>query len=143
MARSILQPCDWYEHDVAGAYVVDVFGRTDAGTVACIRIKKFKPFFYVRGPRPTVGSNVTLQKKYDVFAGFNDLKTTEVWKVECNSKAEWMEASKAVKGTLYETNLPPFLRLFHARHHHCLLYLRWNNCDNFYCQLYKSSWSIR
>jgi DNA polymerase elongation subunit (family B) len=116
MARRILQPCDWYEHDVAGAYVVDVFGRTDAGTVACIRIKNFKPFFYVRGPRPTVGSNVTPQKKYDVFAGFNDLKTTEVWKVECNSKAQWMEAAKGVKGTLYETNLPPFLRLFHARH---------------------------
>jgi hypothetical protein len=27
-----------------------------------------------------------------------------------------MEAAKSVKGVLYETNLPPFLRLFHTRH---------------------------
>ena len=112
----ILQPCDWHEHDVAGAYVVDVFGRTDAGTVACVRIKNFKPFFYVRGPRPQVGKTVTAESKYDVFAGFNDLTPTDVWKVECASKADWMAASKAVKGVVYETNLPPFLRLFHARH---------------------------
>jgi DNA polymerase elongation subunit (family B) len=114
--RMILQPCDWYEHDASGSYVVDVFGRTDAGTVACVRIKNFKPYFYVRGPRPNVGSKVTLETKYDVFAGFNDLKTTDVWKVECNSKADFMAAAKAVKGVLYETNLPPFLRLFHSRH---------------------------
>ena len=86
MSRTmILQPCDWYEHDVSGSYVVDVFGRTDAGTVACVRIKNFKPSFYVRGSRPMVGSKVTAESKYDVFAGFKDLKTTEVWKVECNS----------------------------------------------------------
>jgi len=114
--RMILQPCDWYEHDASGSYVVDVFGRTDAGTVACVRIKNFKPYFYVRGPRPNAGSKVTAETKYDVFAGFNDLKTTDVWKVECNSKADFMAAAKAVKGVLYETNLPPFLRLFHTRH---------------------------
>lgn len=114
--KMILQPCDWYEHDASGSYVVDVFGRTDAGKVACVRIKNFKPFFYVKGSRPQAGSKVTSEKKYDVFAGFNDLKTTDVWKVECNSKAEFMEAAKSVKGVLYETNLPPFLRLFHSRH---------------------------
>ena len=114
--KMILQPCDWYEHDASGSYVVDVFGRTDAGTVACVRIKNFKPFFYVKGPRPLVGSKITAEAKYDVFAGFNDLKTTTVWKVECTSKAECMEAAKSVKGVLYETNLPPFLRLFHTRH---------------------------
>jgi DNA polymerase elongation subunit (family B) len=116
MARPILQPCDWYEHDASGTYVVDVFGRTNTGAVACVRIKNFKPYFYVRGARPQVGSKVTAENKYDVFAGFNDLKTTPVWKVECNSKAEFMEAAKSAKGVLYETNLPPFLRLFHARH---------------------------
>jgi DNA polymerase elongation subunit (family B) len=115
-SKMILQPCDWYEHDASGSYVVDVFGRTGAGTVACVRIKNFKPYFYVRGNRPTVGSKVTAEAKYDVFAGFNDLKTTSVWKVECNSKAEFMEATKSVRGVLYETGLPPFLRLFHARH---------------------------
>jgi DNA polymerase elongation subunit (family B) len=151
--KMILQPCDWYEHDTSGSYVVDVFGRTDAGTVACVRIKNFKPSFYVKGPRPTVGSKVTAEKKYDVFAGFNDLKLTDVWRVECNSKAEFMEAvkecdmircakctdtfqnydqwkrhlarahsgvneseCKAPRTILYESNLPPFLRLFHSRH---------------------------
>jgi DNA polymerase elongation subunit (family B) len=115
-SKMILQPCDWYEHDTSGSYVVDVFGRTEAGTVACVRIKNFKPFFYVKGPRPQVNAKVTQESKYDVFAGFNDLKTTDVWKVECNSKAEFMESAKSVKGVLYETNLPPFLRLFHKRH---------------------------
>jgi DNA polymerase elongation subunit (family B) len=114
MAR-ILQPCDWYEHDTAGKYVVDVFGRTDQGKVACVRITEFKPFFYVRGPKPSIGT-ATQVKKYDVFAGFNDLKMTDVWRVECTSKAQFMEAAKASKGVLYETNLPPFLRLFHTRH---------------------------
>ena len=115
-SKMLLQPCDWYEHDASGSYVVDVFGRTQTGKVACVRIKGFKPYFYVKGPRPTAGAKVTEEKKYDVFAGFNDLKTTDVWRVECTSKAEFMEAAKAVKGVLYETNLPPFLRLFHSRH---------------------------
>ena len=114
MAR-ILQPCDWYEHDTSNKYVVDVFGRTDQGKVACVRITEFKPFFYVKGPKPSIGT-VTQVKKYDVFAGFNDLATTDVWRVECTTKAQFMEAAKSAKGILYETNLPPFLRLFHTRH---------------------------
>ena len=114
MAR-ILQPCDWYEHDTAGKYVVDVFGRTDQGRVACVRITDFKPFFYVKGSKPSMGTSTPV-KKYDVFAGFNDLKLTDVWRVECANKAEFMEAAKNAKGVLYETNLPPFLRLFHVRH---------------------------
>ena len=115
--KMLLQPCDWYEHDASGSYVVDVFGRTDNGSVACVRIKGFKPYFYVKGARPSLPNvKVTSESKYDVFAGFNDLRTVDVWKVECNSKAEFMEATKDVRGTLYETNLPPFLRLFHSRH---------------------------
>ncbi len=114
MAR-LLQPCDWYEHDTAGKYVVDVFGRTDQGRVACVRITDFKPFFYVKGSKPSLGTS-TQVKKYDVFAGFNDLKQVDVWRVECANKAEFMEAAKNAKGVLYETNLPPFLRLFHVRH---------------------------
>lgn len=114
MAR-LLQPCDWHEHDTAGKYVVDVFGRTDQGNVACVRINGFKPYFYVKGPRPKVGNPVQVQK-YDVFAGFSDLKKIDVWRVECDSKADFLEAAKDAKGVLYETNLPPFLRLFHARH---------------------------
>jgi DNA polymerase elongation subunit (family B) len=137
----ILQPCDWHEHDTAGKFVVDVFGRTDEGHVACLRIKGFKPYFYVRGRKPELlGVTCTKVTKYDVFAGFEDLKQIEVWKVVCETKAKMMEAVKkcdlakqeAIKsiqkaggtkadmkncdGTTYESGLPPFMRLFHERH---------------------------
>jgi len=118
MARQ-LQPCDWYEHDAAGKYVVDVFGRTDEGMVACLRINGFKPYFYVRGKKPDVTGTVSTRvEKYDVFAGFNDLKKIEVWKVVCDTKAKMMEAVKACgkETQLYESGLPPFIRLFHDRH---------------------------
>ena len=112
----LLQPCDWYEHDVIGKYVVDVFGRTDTGKVACVRINGFKPYFYVKCDKKPEG-NVTKVSKYDVFAGFADLKKTDVWRVECDTKAKFMEAAKAAKGGIvYESNLPPFLRMFHERH---------------------------
>jgi DNA polymerase elongation subunit (family B) len=111
----ILQPCDWYEHDVSGKYVVDVFGRTDRGNVACLRISGFKPYFYVKSDKkPTIGTAISV-KKYDVFAGFADLEMTTVWKVVCDTKAMMMSATKNVNGILYESNLPPFLRLFHER----------------------------
>jgi DNA polymerase elongation subunit (family B) len=115
MGSRTLQPCDWYEHDVAGKYVVDVFGRTDEGKVACLRINGFKPYFYVNGNKPE-GANCSKVEKYDVFAGFAQLKTVWVWKVVCDSKAQFTEASKKAKGVVYESNLPPFMRLFHERH---------------------------
>ena len=112
-----LQPCDWYEHETNGKFVVDVFGRTDTGTVACLRVNGFKPYFYVRGTKPDlVGVTSTKVQKYDVFAGFADLKTTEVWKVVCDTKAKMMDAVKISKGQLYESNLPGFMRFFHDRH---------------------------
>jgi DNA polymerase elongation subunit (family B) len=112
-----LQPCDWYEHDTNGKFVVDVFGRTDEGKVACLRINGFKPYFYVRGTKPDlVGVTSTKVQKYDVFAGFADLKTTEVWKVVCDTKSKMMDAVKISKGQLYESNLPGFMRFFHDRH---------------------------
>lgn len=109
-----LQPCDWYEHDTNGAYVVDVFGRTKQGRVACVRITGFKPYFYVKST--TRPENSTKVSKYDVLAGFNGLTPIDVWKVDCSSKAAFSQAIKSTSGTLYETNLPPFLRLFHDRH---------------------------
>lgn len=110
----VVQPCDWYEHDTNNAYVVDVFGRTDQGKVACVRITGFKPYFYVRGKdRP---EHATQVRKYDVMAGFNSLTPIDVWRVECPSKAKFTETIKKVKGILYESNLPPFLRMFHERH---------------------------
>ena len=109
----ILQPADWYEHDNNGKYVIDVFGRIDKKRVACVRITGFKPYFYLAGPKPANGVPV---KKYDVFAGFNDLQQKDVWRVEAESKTKFRDAIKNTKGILYETNLPPFLRMFHERH---------------------------
>ena len=74
----LLQPCDWHEHDVSfkmgktrvQEYVVDVYGRTQDDQVACVRITGFSPYFYCGGADPGRAVQV---KKYDVFAGFNDL----------------------------------------------------------------------
>jgi DNA polymerase elongation subunit (family B) len=115
MSRT-LQPCDWYEHDASGKYVVDVFGRTDEGKVACLRINGFKPYFYVKSDKKPEGGSCTKVSKYDVFAGFADLKPIDVWRIECDTKAKFMDAAKTAKGIVYESNLPPFMRLFHDRH---------------------------
>lgn len=149
-----LQPCDWYEHDVDGKYVVDVFGRTKKGDVACLRIHEFRPYFYVKSstmpPTQKVydsinkkwiskygervgeedyafnlskkipeykGIQVTTVKKYDVFAGFTNLEQIQVWKVECGSLAAFRNAKTQFPiEQQYESNLNPFLRLFHDRH---------------------------
>ena len=49
-----LQPCDWIESDVDFKYVVDVYGRTDEGDVARLRLTGFKPYMYLK-----VGTGVT------------------------------------------------------------------------------------
>lgn len=148
----MLQPCDWYEHDDRGKYVIDVFGRTDKGAVACVRITGFKPYFYADGAMPDAGKvyddinkkweskfgpkqgemeyayklskNVpeykgiecTKLKKYDVLAGFTNLEQVSVWKVSCGSLAAFRSAKNMLsERTQYESNLPPFMRLFHER----------------------------
>jgi DNA polymerase delta subunit 1 len=123
----ILQPCDWVESDVNGAYRVDVFGRTSAGKVACLQITNFKPYFYVGGSKqPLTGPisdrvkaapTLTKATKYDVFAGFRELKQIQVWRATCPSLSVFYASRSAwAKHDLYESNLPPFLRLFHDRH---------------------------
>jgi DNA polymerase elongation subunit (family B) len=120
----VLQPCDWHEHDVSlyinkkreQSYVVDVYGRTDTGQVACVRITGFSPYFYCGGPDPGKAYPV---KKYDVFAGFNNLSKSSVWKVSCSSLNEFHERKREMGARdvpLYESDLPPFLRLIHERH---------------------------
>ena len=42
----ILQPIDWYEHDVDGTYVIEVFGRLEDKSVVCVRLTGFKPYLY-------------------------------------------------------------------------------------------------
>ena len=111
-----MQPSDWHEHDVRGQYVVDVFGRLRDKSVACVRIKGFKPYFYVSGADPGKAEKV---QRYDAMAGFDSLKTIGVWKVSCASLNEYhskVRELNAQKRTLYESNLPPFLRLLHERH---------------------------
>lgn len=139
----ILQPVDWYEHDVNGSYVIDVFGRLENKEVACARLTGFRPFFYT-SEKPELGpiydaSNKMWQKcgakwchskgiyenlapiitkveKYDTMAGFSGLKKVSVWKVECDTLATFRAAKSCCKGIQYESNLPPFLRMFHERH---------------------------
>lgn len=55
-------------------------------------------------------------KKYDTMDGFNDLKHTDVWRVEFENLATFKAARSAIKGVQYESNLPPFLRFFHEGH---------------------------
>lgn len=118
----LLQPCDWHEHDVSfkvgktrvQEYVVDVYGRTQDDQVACVRITGFSPYFYCGGADPGRAVQV---KKYDVFAGFNDLTKTSMWKVSCATLNEFHEKKRSMSDrTLYESDLPPFLRLIHERH---------------------------
>ena len=108
----VLQPCDWHEHDIhkkrEQSYVVDVYGRTDTGQVACVRITGFSPYFYCGGPDPGKAYPV---KKYDVFAGFNNLSKSSVWKVSCSSLNEFHERKREMGARdvpLYESDLPPF-----------------------------------
>jgi DNA polymerase elongation subunit (family B) len=111
-----MQPSDWHEHDVRGEYVIDVFGRLRDKSVACVRIKGFKPYFYVSGEDP---GNAERVQRYDAMGGFQSLKTINVWKVSCSSLNEFhtrVRELNAKKRVLYESNLPPFLRLLHERH---------------------------
>ena len=139
----ILQPVDWHEHDVNGAYVIDVFGRCEDKTVACVRLTGFHPYFYSSdkpdtsavyeasnkmwakcGPKWCMSKGiyenpapvVTQVKKYDTMAGFNNIKYASVWKIECETLATFKAAKSAVKGMQFESNLPPFLRFFHEMH---------------------------
>ena len=111
-----MQPSDWHEHDVRGEYVVDVFGRLRDKSVACVRIKGFKPYFYVSGSDP---GSATKVKRYDAMSGFDSLNMIDVWKVSCSSLNEYHSKVRELNANhrvLYESNLPPFLRLLHERH---------------------------
>ena len=112
-----MQPTDWHEHDVRGQYVVDVFGRLRDKTVACVRITGFKPYFYVKCQNNP--GNAEKVKRYDAMAGFNELTMIDVWKVSCSSLNEYHRKVRELKEqnrTMFESNLPPFLRLLHERH---------------------------
>lgn len=127
-----LQPCDWIEHDEAGKYVVDVYGRTDENA-GMVRIEGFKPYFWIRPEGMSIAKFksdltsikinsttvvVTEHSKYDAYEGFNHFTSAKVWKVEFVSMRDWRSAGKMCKDKglrVYESNIPPFLRLFHDR----------------------------
>jgi len=120
----ILQPIDWHEHDVHGAYVIDVFGRCEDKKVVCVRLTGFRPYFFT-SEKPDIfavyeASNkmllkcgakwckskgiyenphpvATQVKKYDTMAGFNDIKHANVWKVEFQTLASFKAARGNVK----------------------------------------------
>jgi len=134
-----LQPCDWIEHDEDFKYVVDVYGRTNEGAIARLRLTGFRPYLYLRaktGDTPASiqtaiesgsekklrGLEISQQLKLDAMRGFQGLEPTKVWKISC--PALWMfktvaKTLKKLRGIaaedIYEANLPPLLRLFHER----------------------------
>ena len=122
----IIQPVDWIENDVKYKYTLDVFGRTDSGEVAQVRLLGFHPYFYVKfdetininerveGGKRMFGLKITQELKLDAMNGFNGLVPMKVWKISFPAIWMYKTALKNVKGlTIYEGNLPPFIRLFH------------------------------
>lgn len=134
-----LQPCDWIEHDVDFKYVVDVFGRTNEGDVARLRLTGFQPYLYLKSKPAdnktsiqqllTTGSGknlrgleITQELKLDAMRGFQGLQPVKVWKISCPALWMFKTVVKTLKHTrgiepedIYEANLPPLLRLFHER----------------------------
>lgn len=126
----IIQPVDWIENDFKYKYVVDVFGRTDSGEVAQVRLTGFQPYFYIKyrngetsdsiiakagDGKKMFGMKVTQEFKLDAMNGFNGLVPIKVWKLTFPAIWMYKTAVKNLKGreTMYEGNLPPFIRLFH------------------------------
>jgi len=137
-----LQPCDWVEQDVNFKYVIDVFGRTQNGDVAKVRITDFEPYFYLKmydgetsstiqnilrgGERPVRDAKITLESKNDAMSGFSSLTPTRVWKIQCKSLWSFKNVAKTLQNAkigsrtvktedMYESDLPPLLRFFHQR----------------------------
>jgi DNA polymerase elongation subunit (family B) len=137
-----IQPCDWIEHDIQFKYVVDVYGRTEEGDIARLRITDFKPYFYLRAHKSESaaqlssaisavkqirGLEIYEEHKLDAMSGFNGLKTIRVWKLVFPALWAFKSISKEMRNgmrigsriikteDIFESNLPPYLRLFHER----------------------------
>jgi DNA polymerase elongation subunit (family B) len=137
-----IQPADWLEQDIQFKYTVDVFGRTDKGEVAQVRLTGFRPYFYLRmvdgetaeqilsvieqsSGKQLRGLKVTLECKLDAMRGFNGLCPIKVWKLSFPAMWMFKTVQKTLKNSMrignrrivtediFEANLPPFIRLFH------------------------------
>jgi DNA polymerase elongation subunit (family B) len=138
----MFQPCSWNEHDHNFQYVVDTYGRTGEGDIARVRLTGFKPYFYLRAGSESASEvqsalksskgtpiqvKITKEKKLDAMAGFSNLKPIDVWKLEFSALWAFKHIARECKndlrigsrlvtdGDLFESNLPPYLRLFHER----------------------------
>ena len=139
----VVQPCDWQESTHNYKYVVDVFGRTAEDDVVKVRLTGFSPYFYIKYDESYTSATlikkleevamqnnrkygnekqvrffslkITTEEKLDAMNGFTGLKTTKVWKVVCPSLQLYKAAGRAADKvfTTYETDLPPYIRLFH------------------------------
>jgi DNA polymerase elongation subunit (family B) len=137
-----LQPSNWTEYDDNYKYVVDIHGRTHEGDVVRVRVTDFKPYFYLRAypnetaaqissaissVKPIHGLKITEELKLDAMCGFNGLKPIKVWKLAFPSLWAFKLIAKELRNGLkignrrvkiedvFESNLPPYLRLFHER----------------------------
>jgi DNA polymerase elongation subunit (family B) len=137
-----IQPCDWREYDYKFKYVVDIYGRTHEGDVARVRVTDFKPYFYLRALsgetaaqissaisniKTIQGMKITEEYKLDAMRGFNGLKSIRVWKLAFPALWAFKLIAKELRNGLkignrkvqvediFESNLPPYLRLFHER----------------------------
>jgi len=140
--KMYIQPCDWREYDYKFKYVVDIYGRTHEGDVARVRVTDFKPYFYLRaipgetaaqissaisGVKTIQGLKITEEQKLDAMRGFNGLQSIRVWKLAFPALWAFKLISKELRNGLkignrkvhvedvFESNLPPYLRLFHER----------------------------
>jgi DNA polymerase elongation subunit (family B) len=139
----VVQPCDWQESTQNYKYVVDVFGRTSDDDVVKVRLTGFCPYFYIKyNPEYTSATlikkleetanqnnrkygntkqvhffnlKITIEEKLDAMNGFQGLNPIKVWKVVCPSLQMFKSAGRAADKvfTTYETDLPPYIRLFH------------------------------
>ena len=137
-----LQPCDWREYDHKFKYVVDIYGRTHEGDIARVRVTDFKPYFYLRAlPAETAaqissaistiktiqGLKITEESKLDAMRGFNGLQPIRVWKLAFPALWSYKLIAKELRNGMkignrrvqvedvFESNLPPYLRLFHEQ----------------------------
>lgn len=138
----LLQPCDWIESDCNFKYVVDIFGRTSDNEVAKVRLTGFRPYFYLKAcdgesasqisalleeksGKRLFGLKITQELKLDAMKGFNGLVGIKVWKLSCPALWMFKIISRTLKDNfkisgrkisiedIYESNLPPYIRLFH------------------------------
>jgi DNA polymerase elongation subunit (family B) len=141
----LIQPCDWIESDSNFKYVVDIFGRTSDNEVAKVRLTGFRPYFYLRSEegetssmiqallekhseKRLFGLKITQELKLDAMKGFNGLVPIKVWKFSCSSLWMFKLIAKTLKDKfkiqerrvsiedIYESNLPPYIRVFHELH---------------------------